>query len=204
MHLLPASWCWPVPAKADREDLPVGALAHQVDRGVLHRQLGADVAVDPLDGRVLVGDGPLGDQVVHVVRPVLDGRVADAGARLGDDLDHGAVQRVGGVDGGGAALDVVDVGALVGDDQGPLELAHVVAVDPEIGLQRDLDLHALGHVDEGAARPDGAVERRELVVVRRDDGAEVLAARGPRARAAPVSQSLKITPCFSRSSLMLW
>src|SRR4029079_11350338 len=76
---------------------------------------------------------------------------------------------------GGAALDVVHVGALVGDDQRPLELAHVLGVDPEVGLQRHLDVHARRHVDERAARPHGAVERGELVVVGRDHRREVLA-----------------------------
>jgi hypothetical protein len=68
----------------------------------------------------------------------------------------------------------VDLGALVHDDQRPLELAGVLAVDAEVGLQRQRDLHALGDVHERAARPDRAVERRELVVLGRDDRAEVL------------------------------
>ena len=79
------------------------------------------------------------------------------------------------VDRRGAALDVVHVGALVGDDQRPLELAHVLGVDPEVGLQRDLDVHARRHVDERAARPHRGVQRGELVVAGRDDRAEVLA-----------------------------
>ncbi len=161
--------------EGDREHLAVGALAHQVDRRVLHGQLGAEVAVDPLDGRVGLGDRALGDEVVDVLRPVLHGRVADPRARLGDQLDHGGVQRVRRPHRGGAALDVVHVGALVGDDQRPLELAHVLGVDPEVGLQRHLDVHARRHVDERAARPHGAVERGQLVVVGRDDRGEVLA-----------------------------
>ena len=144
-------------------------------RRVLHGQLRAQVAVDPLHRRALLGDGALGDQVVDVGGPVLDGRVADLGAGLGDDLDHRRVQRVGGVDGSGAALDVVHVRALLGDDQGALELAHVLGVDPEVGLEGHLDLDARGHVDERAAGPDGRVEGRELVVVGRDHGGPVLA-----------------------------
>src|SRR3712207_8991031 len=42
----------------------------------------------------------------------------------------------------------------------------------EVGLQGHVHAHALRDVDEGAARPDGRVERGELVVVRRDDRAE--------------------------------
>jgi len=67
--------------------------------------------------------GPLGDEVVDVVRPVLDGRVANLRARQGDDLDDRGMETVGRVDRGGAALDVVDLRALLDDDQGPLELA---------------------------------------------------------------------------------
>ena len=68
----------------------------------------------------------------------------------------------------------MNVRALVGDDEGPLELAHVLGVDPEVGLKRNVDLHALGHVDERPTRPDRRVERGELVVASRDDGREVL------------------------------
>src|SRR5690606_955412 len=160
--------------EGDGQGLALGVLAHEVDGRVLHRHLGADVAVDPLHGRALVGHGALGDQVVDVVRPVLDGRVAAAGVLLDDDLDDRGVQRVRLVDRRGAALDVVHVGTLVDDDQGPLELAHVLGVDPEVGLERDLHVHALRHVDEGAAGPHGRVQRGELVVTGRDDRAEVL------------------------------
>src|SRR3954454_2015233 len=163
-----------VAGERDRQDLAVRPLAHEVDARVLHRELRAEVAVDPLDGRVGLRDRALRDEVEDVVRPVLHGRIADAGARLGAQLDDRGVQRVGAVRRGSAALDVVHVGALVGEDQRALELAHVLRVDAEVGLQRHLDVDARGHVDERAARPHGAVESRELVVVRRDDPREVL------------------------------
>ena len=120
-------------------------------------------------------DGALGDQVVHVGRPVLDGGVPAVRAGLHDDLDHRGVQRVGRVDRRGAAFHVVHAGALVHDDQRPLELAHVLGVDPEVGLQRDLHVHVLRHVDETAAGPHRGVQRGELVVAHRDHRGEVLA-----------------------------
>ena len=48
-------------------------------------------------------------------------------------------------------------------------------VDAEIRLQRNVDLHPRGYVDEASAAPNRAVERRELVVAVRDDRAEILA-----------------------------
>ena len=93
---------------------------------------------------------------------------------LDDDLDHGRVQRVAGVDRRRAAFDVVHLRALVGDDQGALELAGVLGVDPEVGLERHLALDARRDVDERSTRPHRRVECRELVVAGRDDRAEVL------------------------------
>ena len=134
-----------------REHLALGVLAGHPDRRVLHGDLRPDVAVDPLHGGAGLGAGPLGDQVVDVVRPVLDRGVTATATGLDDDLHHRRVQRIRLVDRRGAALDVVHVGALVDDDQRPLELAHVLGVDPEVGLQRDVDVHTRRDVDERSA-----------------------------------------------------
>ena len=96
--------------EGDRERLALGVLAEQVAGGVLHGDLGADVAVDPLHPAARLHRGALGHQVVDVVRPVLDRRVADVGVLLHDDLDDRGVQRVGRVDRRRAALDVVHRG----------------------------------------------------------------------------------------------
>src|SRR5438309_9900969 len=103
-----------------------------------------------------------------------DSRVAYVRARLRDQLDHRRVQRVRRIGGRGAAFDVVHPRALVGDDQGPLELPHILRVDAEVGLQRHLDVCVLGHINEAAAGPDRGVERGELVVCGGYYRAEVL------------------------------
>ena len=164
-----------VVGEGDGDDFAPGAFALQDDAGVFHGEAAADVAVDPLDLGVLHGEAALGDEVEDVGRPVLDGDVLDLGALEGDELDHGGVEGGGGELGGGAALHVGDLGALVGDDEGALELAEVFRVDAEVGLEGHGDLHALGDVDEGAAGEDGAVEGGELVVAGGDDLAEPLA-----------------------------
>ncbi len=156
------------------DDVGRRALAAQVDGRELHGLAAAGVGIDPFDGAVRVRVRTLGHEVVDVVGPVLDRRIANLGARQRDDLDHRRVEAVRGVDRSRAALDVMDLGALVDDDQRPLELPGVLTVDAEVGLQRERDLDALGHVHERAAGPDRAVERGELVVLGRDDGAEVL------------------------------
>ena len=63
---------------------------------------------------------------------------------------------------------------LVDDDERVLKLARALGVQAEIRLQRDGHLHALRHVHERAAGPDRAVQRRELMVARRDELHEIL------------------------------
>ena len=60
------------------------------------------------------------------------------------------------------ALDVMYLGALVDDDQGPLELPRVFGVDPEVRLERQRHLDTLGHVDEAVVGHD--VVRHEVLV----------------------------------------
>ncbi len=46
---------------------------------------------------------------------------------------------------------VGDLRPFIGDDEGALELAEVLGVDAEIGLERVFHLHARRHIDEAAA-----------------------------------------------------
>ena len=64
--------------------------------------------------------------------------------------------------------------ALIRDDQGPLELTHVLRVDAEVRLERLVHHDTGWHVDERSTRPHRGVERCELVVVRGDDRPEPL------------------------------
>ena len=90
---------------------PRACVTHQEAGGVLHGDRGTHVAVDPFHGAAFFDDSALGDQVENVRRPVLDGRVANAGILLHEDFNDAGVQRVLVVNRGGAALDVVHVGA---------------------------------------------------------------------------------------------
>ena len=104
--------------------------------------------------------------------PVLDGRIFDLGIVQCDQLHHRGVKLVLVAHRRGATFEIADIGALVGDDQSPLELPGILGIDTEIGAEFHRTAHALGHVNEGAVRKDRAVERREIIVVHRHDAAE--------------------------------
>ena len=105
--------------------------------------------------------------------PVLHGRVLHLGVLERHDLDHRRVQLAGVALRRGAALEVADVGALVGDDQRPLELPGVLGIDPEVGRELHRAAHARRHVDERAVGEHRRVQRRVEVVAVRHDGAEI-------------------------------
>src|SRR5690606_32919748 len=151
--------------KSDRKNLSMRALFHQIDCGVLHRSLGPQIAVDPFYRSVSHGLCALGYQIVDVVGPVLDGRVPYPSAFEGHDFDNCGVQTIGRVDRRGTALDVVYEAALLRNYQSSFELAEVLGVDPEVGLNRNVDFHALGNIDKGTSTPDSRVQRGEFVVI---------------------------------------
>jgi hypothetical protein len=68
----------------------------------------------------------------------------------------------------------VQVGTRLHDDERVLELARAGGVQAEVALEREVEAHAGGHVDERASAPYRTVQRRELVVGGRDEVHEAL------------------------------
>ena len=163
-----------IAGERNRDDFTPGPLPLHDDTRILHGEPGTNVAVDPLDLGILVGEAALGDQVEDIRAPVLDGDVLDLGPLHGDQLHDCAVERGGLELRRRATLHVHDLCPLVRDDQGALELTEVLRVDAEVGLKRVLHLHSRRDVDKAAAAEDGGIQRGELVVAARDDLAEPL------------------------------
>src|SRR6476620_5360939 len=106
--------------------------------------------------------------------PVLHRRIFDLGIVKRDQLDHRGVQLVFVELRRGAALEVADIGALVGDDQRALELAGVALVDAEIGRQLHRTANARRYIDERAVRKHRGVQGGEEIVRGRHHRAEIL------------------------------
>ena len=99
--------------KSDAGKLHPGTLARQNAHGVEAGGVRAERAGHPLDGAALFHLGTLGVQVVHVLGPVLNGGVAHPGVLTNVDL-HAACVKVGYIIfRSGAALNEVEVSALV-------------------------------------------------------------------------------------------
>ena len=94
----------------------------------------AERAGHPLDHAALLHQRPLGVEVIHILRPVLDGRVAQLGILFDVKLHAARVEVRHVVLGSGAALDEVQARALVHDDERVLKLARTLGVEPEVGL----------------------------------------------------------------------
>ena len=62
----------------------------------------------------------------------------------------------------GTTFDKVQICTLFNNDQRMLKLPRPFCIEAKIGLQRDGKMHALWHIDKGAARPDRAVQRGEF------------------------------------------
>ena len=160
--------------ESDRENIAARARLHHIDARVFHGEFTAKVAIHPLHLRVFVSDSALRDEVIDVVRPVLDGGIAHPRTLHADNLDDCAVQGFTAISRRGAAFNVMHLRTFVGDDEGAFKLPHVLAVDAEVCLQRVINFHTRWHIDETAAAPRRTIQCRELVIRRGDDGAEIL------------------------------
>ena len=107
--------------------------------------------------------------------PVLHRGIFDLGIVERDELDHGGVKLVFVAHRRGAALEIAHVRALVGDDEGALELAGLLLVDAEIGRQLHRAADARRHIDEAAVGIHRGIERGVEIVGDRHDRAEIFA-----------------------------
>ena len=145
-----------------------------------HRAAGFDLRPADLAPRALA-QAPLGDEIVDSALafgiagvPVLHRRILDLGIFERDQFDHCGVELVLVAHRRGAAFEIADVAAFLGNDQRAFELARVLRIDAEIGRQLHRAAHAFGDVNEGAVRKDRAVQRCEEVVMLRHHLAEPL------------------------------
>ncbi len=170
-----------VGGEGDRVELADRVVALKDYAGVLPGYGRARLDLGPGDLRVVRrAPAALGDEVVDPAAafgvagvPVLHGGVLDLGALERDELDHRRVQLVLVPHRCGAALEVAHVRSLFGDDEGPFELAGLGSIDAEIGGELHRAAHALWDVAERPVGEHRGVERREKVVPKRDDRAEV-------------------------------
>src|SRR3989442_5182653 len=148
---------------------------------ILPGDRGAGLDLRPRDLRVRAERLPaLRDEVVDAAFavlvprvPVLDRGILDLRVVEGDQLDDCGMELVRVSDRGRAAFEVADVRALVRDDEGALELARVLRVDPEIRRQFHRTPDALRDVRERPVAEDGAVQTCEEVVVEGHHRAQV-------------------------------
>ena len=90
----------------------------------------------------------LGHEIENVLRPVLHCDVLELRAGHRYQLDHRAMQGRGIKFRRGAAFHVGQLGTFVANDERSLELAKVLCVYAEVGLQRMFHFHARRHIDE--------------------------------------------------------
>ena len=163
-------------------ELRYGVVAAQQTRGVFPRDGRSRLHLCPGEfGVVAAQVATLRYEIEHTAPsvfvawiPVLDGGVFHLGPVHDDDLDDGRMELVLVAHWGRAALQVGDVGVVVGHDERALKLSRVAGVDAEIAAQFHRAAYALGDIDEGSVGEHRRVERGKEVVAVGDDRAQIL------------------------------
>lgn len=110
--------------------------------------MAAEIAINPLHHRPLVGYRPFGYEIVDIVGPVLDRGISTTSMFFDNDLDDCRVQALGGVHRSRTAFNVVHLRPLVDDDQGSFKLPHTLGINSEIRLQRKIYFDPFGYVNK--------------------------------------------------------
>ena len=76
---------------------------------------------------------------------------------------------------GRTAFEIGDVGIVVGNDEGALELSCVAGIDTEVGTEFHGTAHALWDIDEGTVAEYGRVEGCKEIITIRDHTTKVFA-----------------------------
>ena len=135
--------------------------------------MGAERTGHPDHVAIFLDEGLLGIQVVHILRPIFNGRVAEGSAFLYEKLYRPGMEVRHIVTRRRAAFDEVAVCSFFYDDERVLELPGPRRIEAEITLERHPDLHALGHINKRAAGPYGIMKRRKFMIIRRDEFPEI-------------------------------
>ena len=115
----------------------------------------------------------LGVQVVHILRPVFNGRIPEGSPFLYKEF-YGTGMEIGHiVTGCRAALNEMAGRPFFHDDQGMFKLPCSRRIQPEITLERHFHMNTLRYIDEGTAGPYGIVKGRKFMVIRSDELSEI-------------------------------
>ena len=93
---------------------------------------------------------------------------------MNDDFNDRRMQLIAVAHRRRAALDIADVAAFIGHQNGAFKLAGFFGVDTEIGRQLHRAADALRHIDKGAVRSHRGVQRGKEVVIARHYGPKIL------------------------------
>ena len=105
--------------------------------------------------------------------PVLHGGILDLGIFQRDQFHNSRVQLILVAHRRRTTFQIGHIRAFISNDERALELAGILGIHAEIGRQFHRAAHALGHIDKGPVREDGAVQRRKEIVRLRHHRAEI-------------------------------
>ena len=155
-------------------EFAVGMITLQNGCRIQIGNMGAKRAGNPFHPSALLHQCTLGVEVVHVLRPVLNRGIAKPCILLDIQL-HTARMKIGNiVFWCRAAFNEMKIRPFIYDNQRMLKLSCSLCVQSEIGLKRNLHLHALRHINKGSAGPHRSMQCCEFVIGRRYQMHEVL------------------------------
>ena len=126
--------------------------------------MGSKRTGNPFNRTAFLYNCPFCIEVIHIFRPVFNGRIAQLCIFLHIKL-HASGMKIGYVIfRSRTSFDEMQACTFIHDNQGMLKLSCTFGIQTEIGLQRNGYLHSLRHINKGTAGPHCSMQCCKLVI----------------------------------------
>ena len=156
----------PLGSKGNTGKFTAGIFPVENTARIKHGHMGTKGTGHPFNNAILFHQGPLGVQVHHIPRPVFNGGITQSGTLTYIQLYTASMEIGYIVFWCTATLNKMQAGIFFQNNQCMLKLASPRRIQAEIGLQRNVHMNSLWHINKGATRPYCSMESSKFVVFR--------------------------------------
>ena len=158
----------PLGSKGHTGKFTAGIFSVENTARIKHGHMGTKGTRHPFNNAILFHQGPLGVQVHHIPRPVFNCGITQSGTLPHIQL-YTASMKIGNIIFWcTAALNKMKAGIFFQNNQGMLKLTSPCRIQAEIGLQGNVHMNSLWHINKGAARPYSSMKSSKFMVFRRN------------------------------------
>ena len=136
------------PCKSNPGKFRAGSASVQDAHRIKIGNMGSERTGYPFDPAALLHQRPLRIEVVHILRPVFDGRIAKGSIRADKEFHTSCMKIRNIIFGSGTSFNKMEGGTFSQNNQCMFKLPGAFGVQAEIGLKRNIQLYPVRYINK--------------------------------------------------------